>query len=209
MSKPQEPTQFTRESAERIGRVVRAAELAGPQAKPLTFDRVEVLKNSKVFRVCTFTGAWAVGSAKTVTFRNVTSTPNTVSAVNLFFPIGTAQTETLNCAVAKDGQQWYLVDIPFETATANFIGSTQSVTYVTGTSVGTTIAGVETRNYITDVAISASLNTSNCTISVGKTLTTAAATFVTGTAAAVFASGTATTSVIAGTYTATYLKAWR
>jgi hypothetical protein len=207
MSKPQEPTQFTRESAERIARVVRAAELAVPQARPLTFDRIDPQR--KIFRVCTFTGAWAIGSAKTVTFRNVTSTPNTVSAVNLFFPVSSAPTAALNCAVAKDGSQWYLVDIPFETATANFIGSTQSITYVTGTSVGTTIAGVETRNYITDVAISASLNTSSCTITVGKTLTTAAASFVTGTSTAVFASGTATTSVIAGTYTAAYIKAWR
>jgi len=209
MSKPQEPTQFTRESAERIGRVVRAAELAAPQARPLTFDRVEVLKNSKLFRVCTFTGAWAIGSEKTVTLRNVTSTPNTLSAINLFFPVFSAPPAALNCAVAKDGGQWYLIDIPLEEATAVFVRSTQSITYITGTSAGTTIAGVETRNYVTDVAISASLNTSSCTITVGKTLTTAAATFVTGTATAVFASGTATTSVIAGTYTATYLKAWR
>jgi len=207
MSKPQEPTQFTRESAERIGRVVRAAELAVPQARALTFDRIDPQR--KVFRVCTFTGAWAINSAKAVTFRNVTSTPNTVSAVNLFFPVSSESTAALNCAVAKDGSQWYLVDIPFEEATAVFVGSTQSVTYVTGTSVGTTIAGVETRDYITDVAISASLNTSSCTITVGKTLTTAAASFVTGTASAVFASGTATASVIAGTYTAAYIKAWR
>ena len=209
MSKPTDATQFTLESAERIGRVVRAAELGSPQARPLSFDRVDVFKNAKVFRVCTFTGAWQLGSAKTVTFKNVTSTPNTVSAVNLFFPLSAAPPAALNCAVAKDGSQWYLVDIPFEEATAVFVGSTQSVTYVTGTTAGTTIAGVETRNYVTDVAISASLNTSSCTITVGKTLTTAAASFVTRTASAVFASGTATASVIAGTYTAAYIKAWR
>ena len=207
MSTPGDPTQFTRESAERIANVVRAAELAVPVSRALTFDRIDPQR--KVFRVCTFTGAWSIGSEKTVTFRNVTSTPNTVSAVNLFFPISAAPPSAANCAVAKDGGQWYLVDVPFVEATAVFVSQTQSVTYVTGTSAGTTIAGVETRNYVTDVAISASLNTSSCTITVGKTLTTAAASFVTGTASAVFASGTATASVIAGTYTAAYIKAWR
>jgi hypothetical protein len=209
MSTPSDPTQFTRESAERIARVVRAAELAVPVSRALTFDRIDSQRKEKVFRVCTFTGAWSIGSSKTVTFCNVTSTPNTVSAVNLFFPISAAPPSAANCAVAKDGSQWYLVDVPFVEATAVFVGQTQSVTYVTGTSAGTTIAGVETRNYVTDVAISASLNTSSCTITVGKTLTTAAASFVTGTASAVFASGTATASVVAGTYTAAYIKAWR
>ena len=188
MSKPQEPTQFTRESAERIGRVVRAAELSVPQTRPLTFDRVDVLKNSKLFRVCTFTGSWAIGSAKTVTFRNVTSTPNTVSAVNLFFPIGTGQTSTLNCAIAKDGTAWYLVDVPLQTATAFFISSTQTAIAVTMTA---------TSSYVIDVTLSASLNTSSCSITIGKTLTTAASTFITGTATAVR---------VSDTYTGTYLR---
>ena len=47
-----EPTQFTRESAERIANVVRAAELASPVARPLSFERVDTFK-SKPFRVCT------------------------------------------------------------------------------------------------------------------------------------------------------------
>ena len=48
--------------------------------------------SQKVFRVCTFTGSWAIGSDKTVTFKGVTTTPNTVSATNLFFPITTTAT---------------------------------------------------------------------------------------------------------------------
>lgn len=61
----------------------------------------------KTFRICTFTGAWAIGSNKTVTFRGVTTTPNTISATNLFFDLPNNGTST--CAIAKDGTAWYLV----------------------------------------------------------------------------------------------------
>lgn len=61
----------------------------------------------KLFRICTFTGAWSIGSAKAVTFRGVTSTPNTVTAVNLFATV--QNTATKNCAIAKDGTAWYLI----------------------------------------------------------------------------------------------------
>jgi len=105
-----DPTQFTRESAERIARVVRAAELAVPLARPLSFDRVDG-PAKKVFRVCTFTGTWSIDTAKTLTFRNVTTTPNTVSAVNIFVDIGggTSSACQTSCAIAKDGTAWYLI----------------------------------------------------------------------------------------------------
>ena len=62
---------------------------------------------SKTFRICTFTGAWSINTAKTVTFRGVTTTPNTVSATNLFWPIpGGPQRD---CSIAKDGTAWYLL----------------------------------------------------------------------------------------------------
>ena len=61
----------------------------------------------KVFRVCTFTGAWSINSAKTVTFRNVTSTPNTVSVTNLV--CGLSPTGSCDATIAKDGTAWYLV----------------------------------------------------------------------------------------------------
>jgi hypothetical protein len=66
------------------------------------------MQQSKVFRICTFTGAWAKTSDKTVTFRGVTSTPNTVSATNLFAAI-TAPESSGNCAIARDGTAWYLI----------------------------------------------------------------------------------------------------
>jgi hypothetical protein len=161
-----EPTQFTRESAERIANVVRAAELASPAARPLSFDRVDTPK-PRLFRVCTFTGTWSIGATKTVTFKYQTTTPNTVSAVNLFFPFPAPASAT-DCAIAKDGTAWFLIDVPFETATAVFAGATSS------TSV------------MTDVTLSASLNTSACTISIGKTLVTTSVTIVSSTFTSTF-----------------------
>lgn len=167
MTKPLDPTQFTRESAERIANVVRAAELSSPASRPLSFDRVDAQKQ-RLFRVCTFTGAWSIGDTKTVTFRNQTATPNTVAAVNLFFPVTSTATSTTDCAIAKDGTAWYLIDVPFEAATAVFVGATSSTAVMT------------------DVTLSASLNTSACTISIGKTLVTTSVTIVSSTFTSTF-----------------------
>lgn len=105
---PRDPAQFTRESADRIAAVVRSAELTPPSARPLRFDPLIADGKQKVFRMCTFTGAWPKGSAKTVTFRGVTSTPNTASATNLFAAVP-APASSGNCAIAKDGTAWYLI----------------------------------------------------------------------------------------------------
>jgi hypothetical protein len=72
---------------------------------PTRFDgRIQ----SPVFRICTFTGAWSKSSDKTVTFRGVTSTPNTASATNLFAAVP-APASSGNCAIARDGTAWYLI----------------------------------------------------------------------------------------------------
>lgn len=147
--KPQDAVQFTFESAERIAGVVRAAELATPQGKPLTFEARFPERMPKPFRVCTFTGAWSIGSSKTVTFKYQTATPNTASATNLFFPV--TSTAQLDCAIAKDGTAWFLIDVPFYTASASFI---------------------------TSISVTASLNTTTCAITVGTTASTASATFL-------------------------------
>jgi hypothetical protein len=162
-----EPTQFTRESAERIASVVRAAELASPAARPLSFDRVDTPKQ-RLFRVCTFTGAWSINATKTVTFKNQTATPNTVAAVNLFFPFSAATNATTDCAIAKEGTAWYLIDVPLEEDTAVFVRDTASA------------------SVMTDVTLSASLNTSACTISIGKTLVTTSVTIVSSTFTSTF-----------------------
>lgn len=101
---------FTRPAAERIAKVVRTVEGGGRDAPGIRFGTALGAQRpqEKVFRVCTFTGAWDKAASKTVTFRGVTATPNTVSAVNLFTDIKAA-TGSKNCAVAKDGTAWYLI----------------------------------------------------------------------------------------------------
>jgi hypothetical protein len=102
---------FTRGAAERIARVVRAVEQGSRDEFPLRFGSVPVQSGGKVFRVCTFTGAWLTNASKIVTFRGVTSTPNTALALNLFAEItGSTSTTTLfSCAIAKEGTAWYLI----------------------------------------------------------------------------------------------------
>ena len=98
---------FTRPAAERIGKAVRQVEAGNRDLGPIEWGP-RGGTGGKVFRVCTFTGAWEINSAKTVTFRNVTSTPNTAAAVNLFAAIP-SRASARNCAIAKDGTAWYLI----------------------------------------------------------------------------------------------------
>lgn len=156
---------FTRPAAERIAKAVRTVEGGNRDTGPLTFGNRGVSGSAKLFRICTFTGAWSIGDSKTVSFKYQTTTPNTVSATNLFFPITNTATATArDCAIAKDGTAWFLVDVRLAERTAVFVTSTQSASRVT------------------DVNLSASLNTSACTITIGKTLVTASTIFVTETA---------------------------
>jgi hypothetical protein len=157
---------FSRGAAQRIAKAVRTVE-GGDRSQPgLTFDHPQFGRNDRVFRVCTYTGSWSVGSSKTITFKYQTSTPNTAVATNLFFPVtGTASAD---CAIAKDGTAWFLIDVPLYTATAVLVKSITSKTYVT------------------DISLSASLNTSNCSITVNKTISTATASFVSASQTATF-----------------------
>ena len=96
--------QFTRESAERIANVVRAAELTPRSGSPLNFGAVLESPRRRVFRMATFTGSWPKGTAKAVSLGGGA----TLSATNLFAAIGTAA-GSRNCAVARDGAAWYLI----------------------------------------------------------------------------------------------------
>ena len=214
---------FTRPAAARIARVVRVVENARPGGQPLETQRQDTLAKARVFRVCTYTGAWAIGSSKTVTFKNRTSTPNTVSATNLFFPVTSTAAGNRDCAVAKDGTAWYLIDVRLSTATAIFATGTSEKTFVTSTVSGISVTGVQSRQYVsgtasqqvvTDVTISATLNSSNCTITVNKQVTMtsvsvcsgmSAGLFVTATQTAAFCSGVTTGIFVEGTATASYL----
>jgi len=80
----------------------------GPEATkiPTRFEGTPA-QAGKTFRICTFTGAWSINATKTVTFRGVTATPNTVAAVNLF--CGLNPSGSCDVSIAKDGTAWYLV----------------------------------------------------------------------------------------------------
>lgn len=117
MTRGRDPTQFTRESAERIARVVRAAELGAFSARPVAFERIDPPAKSKIFRVAYYTGDWSIGGLKIVTFKNVTNTPNTATVMNLFLPIQAATGATArDCAIAKEGTNWYLLQSQAESA---------------------------------------------------------------------------------------------
>jgi hypothetical protein len=98
---------FTKPAAERIGKVVREVEAGNRDLGPLEWGPRGVGSPSKVFRVGTFTGDWAINASKTVTFRNVTSTPNTASVMNLV--CGLSPAGACDVSIAKDGTAWYLV----------------------------------------------------------------------------------------------------
>ena len=115
---------FTRPAAERIARVVRAVEGARPGGEGLRSRAMVAGRKDKPFKVCTFTGAWAINTAKTVTFRNVTTTPNTVSATNLFLALPDRGSQP--CGIAKDGTAWHLIayaPVSQATATASILTS--------------------------------------------------------------------------------------
>lgn len=109
-----EPVTFTRPAAERIAKVVRKVEAGDRNAKPLVFGRVPVSAGPRV-RICTFTGAWDIDAFKTVTLKYQTTTPNTVTAVNLFLNLPSDGTK--NCAIAKDGTAWHLIQWEWVTVT--------------------------------------------------------------------------------------------
>lgn len=98
--------QFRLGDAKRIGDAVQYVETQRRQPKPSFLPRAPG-GGSPVFRICTFTGAWAINASKTVTFKGVTTTPNTVSVVNLV--CGLNPSGSCDVSVAKDGTAWYLV----------------------------------------------------------------------------------------------------
>ena len=200
---------FTRPAAERIAKVVRAVEGGDRDTPGIYFGSAPGAAPGKTFRVCTFTGAWAIGDSKTVTFKYQASTPNTASAKNLFFPITNTATATRDCAIAKDGTAWFLIDVPIATATAVFITSTATATFfgTASTSTLTFFSPANTSQLTFVTGVSASLNTTDCTISVTAATATATSISMGGTQTAVSISmaGTQTITILSTTVTATYL----
>lgn len=107
---------FTRPAAERIAKVVRTVEAGDRDQAGLTFGSRVTGPSGKAFRMATFTGSWSINGEKVVTFRNQTTTPNTLSAVNLFLNL--PDNGQRNCAIAKDGTAWHLIQWQWDASTA-------------------------------------------------------------------------------------------
>lgn len=103
-----ERTTFTKNSAERIAKAVRAVEAGDRKSTGIGFGTR--LQARSPIKVCTFTGSWATAAMKTVTFQNVTTTPNTVSALNQLFHIGDACT-TQVAYIGRVNSSWHLLNV--------------------------------------------------------------------------------------------------
>lgn len=198
------PTFFDAQSAVRIANAVRKVEIGDRAEKPLEFDTVVPQQQRKTFRIATFSGAWAINATKTVTFKYQTATPNTASALNLFFPV--TGSGTSNCAIAKDGTAWFLIDVPLATATAVFVASTASVTVIQQTATAVFVGSLSNQTLVANVTVAASLNTSNCAITVSRTQTTASISVVGATSTGIRVVSTTAAIAVGSTYTATYLR---
>jgi hypothetical protein len=137
------PVLFDIASATRIANAVRKVEIGDRSERPLTFDQIVPQQQRKTFRIATFTGAWAINATKTVTFKYQTNTPNTAVVTNLFFPVP-APAGATDCAIAKDGTAWFLIDVPLQT-----------VSVITGVSL--TTAGLQFTRSSISVQASATL----------------------------------------------------
>jgi hypothetical protein len=157
--------QFTLESAERIADVVRAAELATPQGKPLTFDAILPAARKQV-RAATFTGSWAIGASKVVTFKYAPTATQTVT--NLSWPISHNHSTPENCIVGREGTSWWLVVPVLEARTAVFVTQTAATTIMRS------------------ISIAATLNTNSCAITVSQTPATSSITVISQTATATY-----------------------
>jgi hypothetical protein len=164
-----DPVIFDRSSAERIANAVRRVEIGDRTEAPLRFDTVPPSQQRKAFRVATFSGPWSPNSTNTV---QIVSTGQTVQVLNRTFPLFSVPGHLqIACSIARDGTAWHLVDV----------GKNQSF--------GHLFAGqFATRTVVTDIQIAATLNTTNCQITVTKTPVTATVTIVFSTYTASFLS---------------------
>jgi hypothetical protein len=200
---------FTRPAAERIAKAVRTVEGGDRAGNGLTFNGQAFSIPAAGIRAATFDGPWPIGTQNVVTF---TRTPNvTATVTNISWPITETAYTAEPCIVGKDGTAWYLVVPRLETVTSVFATLTQELVVVSATSEQTVASGLYQSTFasgaqdfsvLTDISISATLDTNNCSITIGKTASTANVKVITTTATAFFASGTTTISVCSATATA-------
>jgi len=120
---------------------------------PTRFEEGAGAYAEKVFRVCTFTGAWSINTAKVVTFRGVTTTPNTVNVTNLILDL--PDQGSLPCNVAKDGITWYLLSVKHT--------STEVITGVTLGTAGLVFTKIRIQVPSTAAVSQVTIGTTACT----------------------------------------------
>lgn len=103
--RPFDAVQFTRESAERVARVVRDAETAPPQVSALTFERRISDRIPKQVRLALFSGPWGLNQTKTVTF--VSQPAVTANVLNRSMIVHMPAYRY--CVVGKEGTSWHLI----------------------------------------------------------------------------------------------------
>jgi hypothetical protein len=137
---PFSAAQFTRESAERIARVVRRAETTPSAGVPLSFRKL-FSDNKKSVRIGTFIGSWPIGGTKTVQFKYVTETPNTAMVTNLV--CGLNPSVVCDVSIAREGTSWFLLQPNFTQLPGYSANGTQVMAVVSGNLVfiGTTACG--------------------------------------------------------------------
>ena len=177
-----------------------------------------------------FSGAWPIGQQKSVESQSPSAT---INVTNELFPITCTAAGSKSCAIAKKRDQWYLVGVEMETATAVFsretasitfygTGSTSSITYLgDGATQTITVASTQvtqsTFSVLTDVTVefdpescSVNVNKQTDTVSavtgIGSTQVTIVDLGATQTAAIVSVSGTQTMTISMSTYTASYIR---
>lgn len=106
---PSERISFGRRDAERIAKAVIKAEDGNRDGTPLKFDPrrspQRIAAGGGLFRTATFSGDWHKDTTTTITFTNVTVTPQTATAHNLFCGIAGG-----DVGVCQDElKEWYLV----------------------------------------------------------------------------------------------------
>ena len=123
---------FTRQSAQRIAKVVRQVELGNRNQSGVRFDHPINVGVSKNVRLVSFTGTWGVGQISQVTFLKATA--QTATAINAYFGVSAGEG-----FVAKDGTAWYLVGVKltlqpgYDAAKIQLLGHGSAATSATAT----------------------------------------------------------------------------
>lgn len=123
---------FTRQSAQRIAKVVRHVELGNRNQSGVRFDHPINVGVSKNVRLVSFTGTWGVGQVSEVTFLKATA--QTATAINAYFGVSAGEG-----FVAKDGTAWYLVGVKltlqpgYDSAKIQLLGHGSAATSATAT----------------------------------------------------------------------------